>query len=469
MKEKSFWIDNFKVKNYKSLEEDVSTEVCVIGGGITGISTAYYLAKKGLNVIVIEKDFLASKTTGHTTGKVSIQHGLFYKYLVDTYGTKYAESYLKANNKAIINIEKIIEKEKIDCDFEKRDSFIFATSPEKYKQIKDEVEVCKSLGISASFEEKIALPIQTQGAIRVKNQAQFNSIKYINGLCNSIIKNGGKIYENSQVIDFKNDDGKFEIKVKSNNNDYRVFAEKIVVATRYPIFNFPGMYFIKTYQELEYAMCAEVNQDLENFDMYLSEDVPEISYRSVLGIDKKRYLLTVGNGNKTGKSNDIDGFEFLENNLKKNFGDYKVLYKWTTEDCISLDKIPYIGKYSILSKNIYTATGFKKWGMSTSNIAANIITDEILDESNKFSIIFDSNRLNPIKNKDEMMNMAKETYSSLIKENIIRSKEKKYCTHLGCELNYNEVTDTWDCPCHGSRFDSDGKVLEGPAQKDLEI
>lgn len=469
MENKSFWINNFKTESYESLEDNISTEVCVIGGGITGISTAYYLAKKGMKVILLEKDSLASKTTGHTTGKVSIQHGLFYKYLVDTYGIKYAEKYLKANIEAMENIEKIINSEKITCDFEKRDSYVFSTLPEKYKEIEDEVKICKSLGISASFEKNIDIPIQIQGAIKIKDQAQFNSVKYIEGLAKSIINNGGEIYENSQVTDFEKKDEKFEILVKSNNKNHKVLAEKIVVATRYPIFNFPGMYFIKTYQELEYVMCAEVQDDLENFDMYLSADVPGISYRSILGKDGKRYLLTAGNGNKTGKTNNINGFEFLENNLKNNFNDYKILYKWTAEDCISLDKIPYIGQYSTLFSNIYVATGFKKWGMTTSNIAANIISDDILNKSNKFSLIFDSSRLNPLKNKDEMKNMVKETYSSLIKENIVKKKEKKYCTHLGCELNYNEVTDTWDCPCHGSRFDKNGKVLEGPAQKDLEI
>lgn len=469
MENKSFWINNFKTESYESLEDNISTEVCVIGGGITGISTAYYLSKKGIDVTVLEKDFIASKTTGHTTGKVSVQHGLFYKYLVDTYGTKYAEKYLKANNEAINNIEKIIKDENIDCDFERKDSFVFTTLPEKYKEIKDEVDICKNLGISVSFEEKIELPIKIQGAIKTKNQAQFNSVKYVEGLSNSIINSGSRIYENSQVIDFKKKNGKFEIIVKSNNNEYKVLSEKIVVATRYPIINFPGMYFIKTYQELEYVICAEVEENLENFSMYLSADVPGISYRSILGENGKRYLLTAGSGSKTGKSNDINGFEFLENNLKNNFKEYKILYKWTAEDCISLDKIPYVGKYSSLSKNIYVATGFKKWGMTTSNIAANIISDDILNEPNKFSLIFDSSRLNPVKNKDEMKNMVKETYSSLIKENIVKNKEKKYCTHLGCELNYNEITDTWDCPCHGSRFDKNGKVLEGPAQKDLKI
>lgn len=174
-----------------------------------------------------------------------------------------------------------------------------------------------------------------------------------------------------------------------------------------------------------------------------------------------------GNGSKTGKNKNSNGFEFLETNLKNTFKDYEVLYKWTAEDCISLDKIPYIGEYSNFSKNMYVATGFKKWGMTTSNIAANIISDKILNKNNKYSEMFESTRVKPIKNKEEMKNMLKETYDSLVKKRLTKNDEKKYCAHLGCELVFNETTNTWDCPCHGSRFEKDGTLIDGPSQKDL--
>ena len=161
------------------------------------------------------------------------------------------------------------------------------------------------------------------------------------------------------------------------------------------------------------------------------------------------------------------GFFFLENNLKNFFNNYKILYKWTAEDCISIDKIPYIGKYSNFLSNMYVATGFKKWGMTTSNVAANIITDKILNEKNKYSILFNSTRVEPLKNKDEMKNMLKETYDNLIKSRIIKNEKTKYCSHVGCMVKFNDVTKTWDCPCHGSRFNEDGTLIDGPSQKNL--
>ena len=265
MENKSFWLDKFKIQSFQSLDEDIHTEVCIIGGGITGITTAYYLSKKGIDVTIIEKDELASKTTGHTTGKISIQHGLFYKYLLDTCGVSYTEKYLEANKKAVQNIQKIISSEKISCDFEEKDSYVFSNDPQKYKEIEDEVNICKKLGLKASLVKDVGIQISSRCAIKTENQAQFNPIKYLDGLCSSLINKGVRIYENSQVTSYKKRNGKYEINVKSYSGDYKVLSDKIVVATRYPMFNFPGMFFIKEYQELEYVLCAEVKQNLDNF------------------------------------------------------------------------------------------------------------------------------------------------------------------------------------------------------------
>lgn len=301
MEEKSFWIENFKTEKYKKLENNINTEVAIIGGGITGISSAYYLSKKGLEVTLLEKDFISSKTTGHTTGKITSEHGLFYMYLLESKGVSFVEKYLKANNQAIKNIEEIINTENINCDFEKKDAYVFTTNPQKSKSIEDEVNICKKLGVEAQFEKTIELPINIQGAIKFKNQAQFNPIKYINGMCESIEKNGGEIYENSQVIKYKKNNGKIELSVKSGENIFKVIADKVIVATRYPIFDFPGIYFIKNYQELDYVICAEVDNNIDNLGMYLSADSPTLSFRTVLK-DNKRLLLLAGNGSRTGNN-----------------------------------------------------------------------------------------------------------------------------------------------------------------------
>ena len=465
-KKSSIWLNSIPKKEYKKIEHNLATEVCIIGGGITGISTAYYLSKHGIDVTVLEKDTICSKTTGHTTGKITSQHGLFYKYLLESQGKEYAKKYLDINERALENIENIINEEKLECDFERKNAFVFTFMLERVKALQDEVSITRCLGIKSEFVEDMELPLKIHGGIKFKNQAQFNPVKYVNDLCESISKKGVKIYEGSKVTGYKRSGEKFKVSVESSGTKYTVLADKIVVATRYPIFNFPGVYFIKNYQELEFAMCVKVKENINNYDMYLSADTPNISFRTVLN-DNERYLLVVGNGRKSGKDYDKNGFEFLENIIKNMYYDYEIIDKWIAEDCISLDKIPYIGKYSNFSKNIYVATGFKKWGMTFSNIAANIITDEILNGSSKYSEFFNSTRIKPIKNKEEMKNMISETYNSLIKPKFSKDENKKCCGHLGCKMEFNETTSEWECPCHGSRFEKDGKLIDGPSIKDI--
>lgn len=463
-KNKSFWIQNFELEKFENLKNDIKTKVCIIGGGITGISTAYYLSKDEVEVTILEKDFIGFKTTGHTTGKITSQHGLFYNYLVKSNGIKYAKKYADVNEKALREMKEIIEKEKIDCDFEIRDSIIYSTEPQKYKELQEEAEICRELGIDASFVQKIDLPLMIQGGVKFKNQAQFNSVKYINGICKKLKDRGISIYEKTKVIDYKKSGGKFVVKAETNGGTYLVTADILVIATRYPIFDFPGMYFIKNYQELEYAMCVEVKENIENMDMYLDVGNPSISYRTALN-NGKRYLLTVGNGAKTGEKIGSNEYKVLKDNLSNIFGEYTILNKWTAEDAISLDKIPYIGKYSKFEDNMYVAMGFKKWGMTTSNIAARIIADDIMNKKNKFSNLFQATRVNPIKNINEMKNMIGTTCKSLIN----KKKGDKVCSHLGCKAVYNETTNTWDCPCHGSRYEKDGTLIDGPSKKNLKI
>lgn len=459
---KSFWTDNFETKEYKRLEEDTVAEVCIIGGGITGLSTAYYLAKNGMDVILLEKDTIGSKTTGHTTGKITVGHGLFYKYLVQNYGFDYGKKYALANSQALKNIQDIIEEEKIDCDFEIRDSIIFSENPQNFSLLQEEARLSKDIGIDAEFIKKIELPTIIQGGVKFKNQAQFNPIKYINGLCTALERKNALIYENTKVVEYKNKGKKIKVIAENGEKRVSVLAENVVVATRYPIFDFPGMYFLKNYQEMEYAICAEVNENIENMPMYLLSDTPSISFRSAIN-NGKRFLLAVGNGAKTGEKVGEDEFSFISEKIKSLFGDYSIKNRWVAEDVISLDKIPYIGRYSKMEQNMFVATGLKKWGMTFSNVSANIISDEILNQNNKYSILFDPTRIHPIKNKEEFKNMMSTTCKSLLKDG------NHICSHLGCKTVFNKTTNTWDCPCHGSRYQKDGSLIDGPSKKHLKI
>ena len=515
---KSLWIESKKAKKYESLQQDIEVEVCIIGGGLTGITTAYYLSKEGKKVAVLEKNYIGSHTTGNTTGKITSQHGLFYSYLINSIGENKAKKYLEANEEAIKNIEKIVTEEKIDCDFEKQNSYVFTQLEEEVKKIKDEVKALNTLGFNAEFVNKIDIPVKVKeaqeeiekinsnenininkpilGAIKFTNQAQFNSYKYLLGLAKKVEENGGIIYENSMAIEVKKCDEKYLIKTEKAN----VKAKYVVIASHYPIVNFPGFYFMKMYQETSYLIAIETKQKL--FDgMYISSENPSISLRTAI-YEGKRVVIIGGMQHKTGAKIDLsNSYKNLEKIAKDLYPDSKVLFKWSSQDCISLDKIPYIGEFSSFMPNVFVGTGYKKWGMTTSNVAANIIADKILGKENNYEEVFDSKRLQPIKNYKELTNMVKEVSYSLGINKLKKEEEcvknikrgegkiikiegekvgvykdennniyaiKPYCSHLGCELSWNNLEKIWDCPCHGSKFNYDGKNIYDPAIKNLE-
>ena len=491
----SYWEEERKNHDlFEEIKEDKKVSVCIIGGGLTGLQTAYNLSDK-LDVVILEKDRICGSTSGKTTGKITSQHGVFYDYLINSQSKEFAKMYLEANEKAIQNIKDIIEKEEIECDLEEESSYVFTKQETKLDMIKNEQKAVDKLQKEKSdYVKEIELPTEISGAIEFKNQAQFHPLKYAYGLAKAIIKNDGKIYENTKVTDIKRENEKYVVYANKN----KVIADYVVLATRYPIMNVPGYYFLKMYQSTSYAMVFDAKKKL--FDgMYISYETPNVSFRTIRDGDRK-LLLTVGYDYKTGTEELRDGYQRLEVIVRKMYPDAEVLYKWTAEDCISLDKIPYIGQYSSIMKNLYIATGFNKWGVTSSNVAANIITDKILQKENKYEEIFKSTRIEPIKNRQEMGDMLKEANKSILlsrfkipkeeldnikigegkiikidntKVGVYKSKTgeiykvKPICTHLGCELYFNNIEKIWECPCHGSKFTYDGKSIEVPSNKDL--
>ena len=492
----SLWIETTKNKsNFKTLNGNEETEICVIGGGLFGLTTAYYLTKCGKKVIVLEKGEIGSKVSGNTTGKITSQHDLFYAHLIDDYGEDYAKKYLEANEKAIQNIKQIIKEEQIDCDFSMQKSYVYTTKEDEVLEIQKEVEAVNKLGKDAKFVNKIDLTIKIKGAIEFEGQAQFHPRKYMLGLANSIEKQN-KIYQYTTVTD-----------VEKNGEKYKVYTDKgsveakyIVMASHFPIINMPGFYFVKMYQSTSYLIAVETKSQLPQ-GMYINVKEPMYSFRTA-NYNGKEILLIGGVGNKTGEPiEDNSHYKKLEKKAREMYPDCKILYRWNTRDCISLDKIPYIGEFSNLMKNVYVGTGFKKWGMTSTNVAANIVTDKIMGNKNKYEEIFTATRMKPIKNRWEVENILKQTVNSIalnkfkiepysieqIKndnaaiieingENIGVYKDAKgevyavkpNCSHLGCLLSWNNLDKTWDCPCHGSRFDYMGRNIYEPAIKNLE-
>ncbi len=504
----SYWIESTKnLEIQRKLDNNYNVDVCIIGAGMVGLSTGYYLAKKGLKMAILDKDGIGKKASGHTTAKITYQHGLKYNYLINTFGLEFAYKYYKSNKNAIEDIKKIIDEEKIDCDFEYQNNYIYCTEPKEVIKIKNEINALNQIvkyenkqndKNNPQFITNCGLPFKILGGIETKKQAEFHPRKYMLGLAKSIEENNGLIFTNSLVNDVK----KFENGYISYCGNYNIKSKYVVIASHYPFINFPGFYFSKMYQVTSYALGIDIGNKL--FDgMYISSNEPTLSFRSAKYKDKR--LLILGGGNhKTGfspESENTYGYKFLEVKAKELFPNSQILYKWNTRDCISLDKVPYIGEFSEFMPNVFVATGFNKWGMTSSNVAANIISDSILGEENDYKDIYNSKRMEPIKNKTEVKNMIEQVTKSFItsrikipKENIDKIKkgnggiikiegkavgiykdeeENIYavnptCTHLGCLLTWNNIDKTWDCPCHGSRFDYKGKNLYDPAFKDLQ-
>lgn len=405
----SLWLtENKNNSKFESLSKNINTDVCIIGAGIFGMTCGYYLSKAGLNVSIIEKNEIGHKTTGHTTAKITSQHGLFYSYLVETYGEGFAKDYLSANQEAIENIKNIIDDEKINCDFERQSNFVYTTNPNEVAQIKKEVDVLNALGFPANFVTKTGLPFDVAGAVQFKNQAQFNPIKYLNGLTKCISKNNGEIFTNTTVTDVKKIGDNFYIFTPNNV----VTSKYVILASHYPFVNFPGIYFFKMYQASSYVIGVDVKKTINN-GMYITASDPTFSFRTA-NYNGKKILLLGGCGHKTGTPAPYeDTYGTLENYAKQLYPNCEILFRWDTRDCITLDKIPYIGRFSNVMDNIYVGTGFNKWGMTTSNVAANIVCDMIFGKENKYAYVFDSTRVHPIKNRIEVKNMITESVNSL--------------------------------------------------------
>lgn len=494
---KTIWENALKEQHkidYEPLHEDTIIDTCIIGGGITGITTAYLLQQEKIEYILLEKNTLMSQATSHTTGKITYAHGLFYRYLLSSYRKEIASLYLQANMAAIEGIKQIVEKENIDCDFCMQDEYIYTQNPDTVTQIKDEFSALQTLGASVEMVHQLPIPLPIQAGIRYQNQAMFHPTKYLLGLLNQLPKEA--LHEHTGVTHIQKKGDGYLVTTEQGN---KVRCRHLVLATKYPIKDMPGFYFTKLYQETSYAIAIQTDTpDLKG--MYNNCDVPSLSLRNAT-YKGKDIVLVVGNHHKTGENISLkEEYHSLETTAATLFQNPSVITKWNTEDAISLDKIPYIGEFSHFYPRFYVATGFKKWGMTTSFIAATMIKDGIMGKKNPWEAVFHATRFGPIKNRKELGNMLKQTTYSLLLNRFkipqdspdllpkgqgkIMKQEGKtmgiykdntgklyavepFCTHLGCLLTFNDLDHTWDCPCHGSRFTHTGENLYSPAYASL--
>ncbi|QSX04709.1 FAD-dependent oxidoreductase [Sedimentibacter sp. zth1] len=495
----SFWHQTTSYRNLNTKNiSGKKFDVLIIGAGLSGLNTAFLLMNKGLNIGIIDSTHIGYGVSGYSNAKITIQHNLIYDYLIRNFGISTAKNYYKANLDGLNFYKNIIYNLNIPCDFQEDFSVVYSKYNEKVYDLKSEKEAYDAIGIKSNIIDIYSMNFPISCGLEVPNQYKFNPLKYLYSLANILNKNNIDIYENTKAIDVCLNENPH--KIITNNGD--VFANKVIIATHFPLKKLLGLFFIKQSQEKSYIIACKTNT--KPFDgMYINIDKNIRSIRFQKNI-KDSILLLGGCNHPVGKpNNEENAYKKLEDFLIKYFSKHDILAKWSTQDCMSHDRIPFIGPISKLYKDIYVATGFSKWGMTNSAASAIIISNMILNNN----ITYYENIFNPYRhlniNATSVFKIGKASYNTLIgysKKLLLRSKKevldlkngdgtiinsgitnigvflddednfhciKPVCTHLGCSLEFNTEDKTWDCQCHGSRFDILGHVIEGPATKSL--
>lgn len=429
----SIWEKSEK-PNFETLKGEVKTDVLIIGGGLAGILCGWKLKNAGVNCIIAEANEICSGTTGNTTGKITVQHGCIYAKMLKRFGRDATKLYIKAHNEALEEYRGLSGK--INCDFKEQNSFVYAINDRT--KIEKEVAALNSMGINARFCESLPLPFSVAGAVKFENQAQFNPLKFAYSLAPDL-----NIFENTRILELMPDGA-----VTQNG---KIKAEKIIVTTHFPFLNKHGAYFIKMYQHRSYVLALSGAENVNG--MYVDESDRGLSFRNC-----GELLLLGGGGHRTGKKGGARGE--LYSFARVHYPKAKAVAHWAAQDCKTLDDIPYIGQYSKSTPNLYVATGFNKWGMTSSMVSATVLCDLINGKPNEYAEIFSPSR--SVIRPQLAVNVG-EAAIGMFKPTVPR------CPHLGCALKFNPLEHSWDCSCHGSRFNADGKLLDGPANGDKKL
>lgn len=484
----SYWIESTPKTDYPELKEDIQADVAVVGGGMVGITCAHLLAREGLKVVILEADRLLEGTTGHTTAKVTSQHALIYDRLITQMGQEKARQYAEANENAIRFIADTVAEQKIDCDFARRPAYVYTQSTGYVHQIEKEEKAASVLGIKASVVHDLPLPFRIKAALRFDGQAQFHPLKYLKALV-KMLPDSCLIFEQTRAVNIEEGNSLAVI----TNQGKKVIASKVVIASHYPFFDGGGMYFARMYPSRSYVTGITIAEKFPE-GMFISAEDPTRSLRSQ-PMEDGELILVGGEDHKTGQAKNTGvHYDNLLRFARDTFEVKEVKYRWSTQDYITLDGVPYVGNLTAKHPNLYVATGFAKWGMTNSTAAAMIIKDLIIHGDSPWKEVYAPSRFNTasavnfvvtnvdvakhlvagkLKPAGEMEDLppGEARIVSIDGDKIGAFRDDKgklrlvdiTCTHMGCELSWNEAERSWDCPCHGSRFTYEGDIIEGPA------
>lgn len=428
----SIWTNDIQLPSFPKLEHDLKTDVLIVGGGLAGILCAWKLHQAGVDYVLVESDTIMHGVSRNTTAKLTSQHGFVYHKLLRRFGPEFTRLYWQANEEALAQYRQLAQS--IECDFETKNNYIYTIDDPVTLQ--KERDALQQLHIPAEQCSKLSLPIPVAGSICFPNQAQFHPLKFASAFAREL-----HIYEHTAVKAFEG--------TTAITDRGKITADRIIVATHFPILNKHGLYFLKQYQERSYVLALENVPGMDG--MYLDDAAGGLSFRRWDSL-----LLLGGGGHRTGKQG--GGWSQLEAFAKQHFPDAREVCRWATQDCMTLDDVPYIGQYSPNTPNLYVATGFNKWGMTTSMVAASILADLVQGKENPYTSVFSTSRT--ILRPQLLANVAETTL------NLLRPTKPR-CPHLGCALKWNSAERSWDCPCHGSRFTESGELLDNPATGDL--
>src|SRR5690625_329695 len=492
----SYWRDTVQLPSFPPLDQSLKTDVGIVGGGITGITAAYLLAKQNVKVVLIDAGPILNGTTGHTTAKVTAQHGLIYDELIQNFGVEKASLYYQASAEAIQIIRETIKEQQIDCDLTTEDAYLFTNADSFLSSLETEKKAYDQLKIASRLTNNIPLQIPVKSALMMENQAQFHLLKYLQGLVEACKEMGVQLFEQTTAVDLEYNKHPTIV----TRNGHRIACRHVISASHYPFYDGQGFYPTRMYAERSYVVAIQ-SQDPFPGGMYINAESPTRSIRSALTKDNEELWLVGGESHKTGQGiSTIKHYEALQHYAEEHFGINRFINRWSAQDLITLDKLPYIGAITKKQESVLVATGYRKWGMTNGTIAAKIMSDTILEHDQPYHDLFSPSRFQAdpaikefarinadvanhlIKGKLEYTNDQLKTLQSddatITRINGQRTGVYKdendqlhmvdtTCTHLGCEVAWNSGDRTWDCPCHGSRFSYTGDVIEGPAKKPL--
>lgn len=491
---KSLWLQQSADK-YPEVKKSMETKIAIVGGGITGITAAYLLAKSGIQTVLVEADKIVHGTTGHTTAKISAQHGLIYDKLIQDLGIEKASLYYQANAEAMKLIADLIQEHQIDCDYESQDAYVYTNDMEKLDQLDAEYKAYEKLGIKGELLAEMPLDLPHKAAIKMPNQAQFHPVKYVQALAHLAAEKGAQLFENSSAVDIEYS-SKPQVILR---NGAKITCEHVIIASHYPFWDKNGLFFAKLEPQRSYINAVKSPLKYPG-GMYINAEQPTRSIRK-MDTEQGELWLIGGDSHKTGQGEpEIEHFKALQKFAEEHFQAEETLYRWSAQDPITLDHVPYIGQVTDSKDNVWISTGYAKWGMTQGTIAAKHLCNLILGKETPYGKLYNPSRFKSVETIKNTFTYNMDTAKHLVKSKLdfqnedieqldtdqaavtringqrtgaYRDENNKLflvdttCTHLGCEVNWNSGERSWDCPCHGSRFSFTGEVLEGPATKPL--